>query len=413
MIIKNIYILLVTILFLISSCTNYEPWIRQGISEDQANSWMDLEIKPDEAGLWHSIKVSPKDSIKWKDDEFGVGRVQPQNNAIDWVKKGFNRKSSTSWREKGFDPVNASNWKSNNFNLKESVSWKKKGFSPSEANAWNENDFSLKESVSWKKEGFNSSSAKEWTDENIALSDASIWSKESFTASESKVWIDKGFSPAKAKIYKDWLKEGFSLEEADKWMKIEENPSVAKAWKELEISFERVKQAKAQNISASEYKEYSGIGYDIGTMVLAKSNSISANEAKGWSKEGYDLENTIEAKKSGKNLEKVQEEHKNSRIVIATGTGVNEKEAIQEAGRNAVKKAVGFYMTSETALENDELIKDEILTYSGGFVTGFKVLSQEKDEDDLINIKASVKVAFRRLNTKLKNMNILGDFYGD
>ena len=72
-----------------------------------------------------------------------------------------------------------------------------------------------------------------------------------------------------------------------------------------------------------------------------------------------------------------------TKIVLATGVGETEHEAIKDAGRSAVKEAVGMFLVSETIVENDELIKDEVLAVSDGFVSNFRTISKGRDEDGL------------------------------
>ena len=61
--------------------------------------------------------------------------------------------------------------------------------------------------------------------------------------------------------------------------------------------------------------------------------------------------------------------------VEAKGTGITEDEAFKQAVVDAVRQAVGTLVTSENVVKNDKLIKDEILTFSNGFVE--KVIKKE------------------------------------
>ena len=86
--------------------------------------------------------------------------------------------------------------------------------------------------------------------------------------------------------------------------------------------------------------------------------------------------------------------------VVAEGVGelVSGKEArardeaINDAYRRAIEKAIGTYISSETKMENMQVIKDEIYVRSRGYVTEYEVLSEEKDKDLYrVKIKAWVK----------------------
>ena len=95
-----------------------------------------------------------------------------------------------------------------------------------------------------------------------------------------------------------------------------------------------------------------------------------------------------------------------TKVVIATGVGETEHEAIKDAGRSAVKEAVGMFLVSETIVENEELIKDEVLSVSDGFVSKFRTISKRKDEDGLVEVKATITVVIGKVASKLRGMNI-------
>jgi hypothetical protein len=66
-------------------------------------------------------------------------------------------------------------------------------------------------------------------------------------------------------------------------------------------------------------------------------------------------------------------------IVEAKGSGKDRDEALKEAFRDAVRKVVGAYVEEEAVVKNDQIIKDQVLTYSGGCVKTHGILSDYKD----------------------------------
>ena len=54
--------------------------------------------------------------------------------------------------------------------------------------------------------------------------------------------------------------------------------------------------------------------------------------------------------------------------VLATGYGVDPDAAKKAAGRAAIEQVVGQLVDAETLVENDELVKDCILTHSAAFL---------------------------------------------
>ena len=67
----------------------------------------------------------------------------------------------------------------------------------------------------------------------------------------------------------------------------------------------------------------------------------------------------------------------NDKVVtlITSGTGNTKEEAIRNALRSAIEQAFGTFVSSNTEVLNDELIKDEITTVSTGNVKSYKELT--------------------------------------
>ena len=87
--------------------------------------------------------------------------------------------------------------------------------------------------------------------------------------------------------------------------------------------------------------------------------------------------------------------------VVVEGVGVSVEEARKDAIRNAVSKAVGDMVDAETLVENDELVKDQILTYSNGYVDSMEVLSTNADEEGLVRLRIRAYVRRTKLQAKL------------
>lgn len=76
--------------------------------------------------------------------------------------------------------------------------------------------------------------------------------------------------------------------------------------------------------------------------------------------------------------------------VEATGSGPTKLAALKEAWTEAVRKAVGMYMTTKTETLNDELT-EQIAAYSRGQVNSFETLSETQDNGIwIIKIRANV-----------------------
>ena len=78
--------------------------------------------------------------------------------------------------------------------------------------------------------------------------------------------------------------------------------------------------------------------------------------------------------------------------VIADGYGATPDEALEKALQNAVEQAAGAYVSSITEIENDEIIKDEVLSLSHGFIKKHRKLSESKFDDEYKVVVAAIIV---------------------
>ena len=88
--------------------------------------------------------------------------------------------------------------------------------------------------------------------------------------------------------------------------------------------------------------------------------------------------------------------------VVATGIGQDSDRALRNALRAAIEQAVGTLVDSQTIAENDEVINDQILSYSGGFVESHKVIGEPKTVDGLVSVKIVAQVKRTELTEKLE-----------
>ena len=92
--------------------------------------------------------------------------------------------------------------------------------------------------------------------------------------------------------------------------------------------------------------------------------------------------------------------------VVATGVGLDPDKALKNALMNAVQQVVGAIVDAETLIKNDDIVKDQILTYSDGFVETSQKLYERKRNDGLIEVRISATVKRRQLMEKLKESKV-------
>ncbi|MDA8967304.1 hypothetical protein N9268_03340 [Akkermansiaceae bacterium] len=94
--------------------------------------------------------------------------------------------------------------------------------------------------------------------------------------------------------------------------------------------------------------------------------------------------------------------------ITAEGYGASPQEAEKDALRAAVKRAVGTFVDSETLIDKEEVVKDQILTHSDGFVE--KVIDAGKAEqvnDSIWKVTKKVLVRKSKLVAKLKEGGVV------
>lgn len=90
-----------------------------------------------------------------------------------------------------------------------------------------------------------------------------------------------------------------------------------------------------------------------------------------------------------------------TKTVEVTGTGADVENAKKDAYREAVRQVVGLYTTSQTRIENDELIEDEIISLSSGFVEKATVLKEDL-EQGVVHVTMRCTVRSTKVLDKLK-----------
>lgn len=87
--------------------------------------------------------------------------------------------------------------------------------------------------------------------------------------------------------------------------------------------------------------------------------------------------------------------------VVVDGYGATAKQAEADALRNAVENVMGTVVDSKTMTESHKLLEDRVLTYSSGYITDYKVLEKNKDQNGWqVTVDADVDT---RTDSKLMN----------
>lgn len=77
--------------------------------------------------------------------------------------------------------------------------------------------------------------------------------------------------------------------------------------------------------------------------------------------------------------------------ILQGNTDIARDNAIVDAQRKAVEQVMGVFMSSESIVENYELLSDRILTQSSGYIKTYQILDERKDGNDFrVRIQATI-----------------------
>ena len=83
------------------------------------------------------------------------------------------------------------------------------------------------------------------------------------------------------------------------------------------------------------------------------------------------------------------------------------EEAINRAQRRAIEMGVGTIIDSETMVENFQLLDDNILSQVKGYITGYKMMKDNKGEDGVYSVTIEATVALAHLEKDVRALNII------
>jgi len=98
--------------------------------------------------------------------------------------------------------------------------------------------------------------------------------------------------------------------------------------------------------------------------------------------------------------------------LTVSGSGKSQDEAKQNALRNAIEQAFGTFITSNTQILNDQLLKDEIVSISNGNIQEYTVISEVQTPDGSWSNTVKAKVAIDKLTSFCESKGVNSEFKG-
>ena len=114
------------------------------------------------------------------------------------------------------------------------------------------------------------------------------------------------------------------------------------------------------------------------------------------------------------NAQAATEKNNDGNVTLTvTSTGLNKDEAIQNGLRNALSQAFGAFISSNTEILNDELIKDEITSVTNGNIENYDLVTEIKLKDETYSVTLLVTVSVNKLSNFIVSKGYKVEFNGN
>ncbi|MFC2655128.1 MAG: hypothetical protein ACFN0J_10650 [Segatella salivae] len=98
--------------------------------------------------------------------------------------------------------------------------------------------------------------------------------------------------------------------------------------------------------------------------------------------------------------------------LVVSADGATKEEATANALRSAIEQAYGTFVSANTTLANDELVKDDIVTITNGNIKNYKEISNETLPNDNIFVTLQATVSIPQLISYAKSKGARTEFAG-
>lgn len=127
------------------------------------------------------------------------------------------------------------------------------------------------------------------------------------------------------------------------------------------------------------------------------------------------LESIKSIKESTKNIksgQKAQDKDSNTVTLIVSADATTKDEATKIALRSAIEQAYGVFVSANTTILNDELVKDEIVTISSGNIKEYKEIASEPMPNGNMYVTLQATVSISKLVSYAQSKGAETEFAG-
>lgn len=98
--------------------------------------------------------------------------------------------------------------------------------------------------------------------------------------------------------------------------------------------------------------------------------------------------------------------------LTVTSQGISQEEAKNNALRNAIQQTIGVFISANSTILNDNLVKDEIVSISNGTIQKYQILDEGELSNGIYFVTLNAEVSVTKLNSFIENKGVKSSFNG-
>ena len=99
--------------------------------------------------------------------------------------------------------------------------------------------------------------------------------------------------------------------------------------------------------------------------------------------------------------------------LVTSGTGSTKEEATKNALRSAIEQTFGTFVSANTAIVNEDLVKDEIVSISTGNIQSYQEVSCENMPNGEFDVTVKAVVSIGKLVSFAQNKGMTAELAGN
>ena len=166
-------------------------------------------------------------------------------------------------------------------------------------------------------------------------------------------------------------------------------------------------------LSTATYGQVGLIGTLLTKAIEKKKSNRMADKFNRIAIENNSSDRTVDCSDNNSNNAFNNSANSNDEVtLVVTGKAATAEKATTIALRSAIEQAYGTFVSANTTILNDDLVKDEIVTISNGNIKSYRVLNEVKCEDGQMMITLDAKVCISKLVNYAKSKGASTEFAG-